>query len=116
MQSVFLVIDEESFRYEWNRHRRWWEDNNDSEMDFMSSDVVGDFIVQPGTDLLYVSVWVDDQLLEFEWSSERGSWKTQDVKGVEVHLKARFYAGSDFEADGDLVGSCILVCMCTWPP
>ncbi len=49
---------------------------------------MNDFFAQPGVDLLYVWVRVDDQLLEFEFSPEK--WRAEDINGAEVYLDAGF--------------------------
>ena len=97
VQSVCLLLDDESFRYEWSRHRKQWECKDPFGMDPVVSDVMNDLFVQPGAGLLRVLVRVDDQLLDFEWIPENRHWNAVDVDGRMVYLEARMVCDAVFE-------------------
>jgi hypothetical protein len=44
-----------------------------------------DIFTRPGTDLC-VRVWVDDQLLQFEWDPVKASWDAVDINKQELYL------------------------------
>jgi hypothetical protein len=88
VRSVYLLIDDESLRLEWNRHSEQWECKNDLKMEPVLTDLMEDLFAQPGTDFLRAQVRVDDQLLEFEWSPEDKRWEGLDISGGQIHLDA----------------------------
>ena len=83
-----MFLDDESFRYEWSRHRKQWECKSPLGMDSMVPDVMNDFFARPGAGFLRVLVRVDDQLLDFEWIPENRHWNAIDINGSMVYLEA----------------------------